>query len=58
MPVPVALVGEIGTERLGHCGNGFRGSGDFGEVAEMAAGERDDMNEAPSLLVKSCPYWP
>ena len=37
VPVPLALVGEVGVERLGKCGNGLRRSGEFGQVAEVAA---------------------
>ena len=42
VPVPLPLVGEVGAERLSQCGNGLRRSGEFGQVAEVAAGECDD----------------
>ena len=48
VPVPLTLVGEVRAERLTKCGNGFRRSGDLGQIAEVPAGERDDHEGAPS----------
>ena len=47
VPVPLALVGEVGVECIGQRGNGFRRSGQFGQVAEVPAGERDDHERHP-----------
>ncbi len=40
--VALTFVAEVGTERLRKGGNGFGGPGDFGEIAEMPAGERHE----------------
>ena len=42
MEVPLPLVGEVSAECIGQRGNGFRRSGEFGEVAEVPTGQRDD----------------
>ena len=42
VPIPVALVGEIGSEGNSQRGNGVRRCGHLGEVTEVPAGERDD----------------